>query len=1129
MKVSLNFESINKKINGGQNYNKVSEGQYWSVKDAHLDDLVAHIQLGHAWMPAAIDVEVDGKTKKRLAANCNFAELLAMDVDNSAALLDAEGKPVKGNDGQGIKVYQHDLTIAEAIAHPFLKAHACLIVPSANNTADWNKFRILFRIRDPLTSGALIKSAYEYLMELFPCADKACKDSSRFFYGALNAEIALINHDAYLPDDFLLNICETNTKKLEEQQKRFDERKTWIFSNNAADDTDERVITAFNCLPQRVAGTGTYHAWRDSIWGLVSHFGDSKAVVIATNHSPDQVRAIEKTAAAYDANRGIGVGSLFYHAETYGYKHPKRPAKNSNRGLSISEIAIASGKNIKGKQYVVQLSQICDRPTKDLLQGISENVTMSLLLAGYRELRGWENVLPAIAPETICSSRADTIINKLAYRYHFDFEVVQRALVTIKDAAKKYKPSLYESEGNDGLMARIRLCRVRFFEIPDQDGSPETMKKIQAIKVKEQAEAGYLRDRLAASLNSVLIFDLSIQNWYAYAGGIWERIDVSVVEKKLRHLERDLSANDDSLKGFDPPTKLLKEKLASLKSARLQRKMDDAPKNLLPLRDGVLDRKTMQLLPHDRQYRFTWQLALNWADRGRGCAPILDYINSFVGGDKQQAKLMLAWLNACVNGRSDLQRFMELVGIEGSGKSTFANLAIALVGTKNTAISNLETLEKNNFETASFKNKKLIVFNDVSEIAGNSGKLKALTGEDMIRFEEKGKQQCEGFRYGGLVMIVGEKPVKFSDNSGGLARRRVSVAFDKKIEAMHQRDLIKINDENITGEFAPYLAGLLETVLSISDEDIRNLVKLTEAFVPSLAATKNKILIQTNPLAAWFDARCLLNPDSEVAIGIGKPLGISRGDSHSRISHTEFADSDKKLYPNYLEYCHVSGIKPISVSRFSDDVLNLLNSQLNIKNITKVHRRTATVLTGLALRCDDTVSPKPLSPQRCDDYVMTCDDYVMAKSLASDDRDDCDDFLQVPHDVEKNKDTIPAPIIQAQENKFNIYRTSPEKSSQSSQSSPVMVSAITEPSQAITQSSQIEVKQPSILSAQSTVTPLKSKSKQFIAGENVVILADPHKGKKGVIIKYFDRGMYEVDLSGTIHTIAKENMQSICF
>jgi putative DNA primase/helicase len=74
---------------------------------------------------------------------------------------------------------------------------------------------------------------------------------------------------------------------------------------------------------------------------------------------------------------------------------------------------------------------------------------------------------------------------------------------------------------------------------------------------------------------------------------------------------------------------------------------------------------------------------------------------------------------------------MECVGIEGAGKSTFTNLVVALIGVKNCAITTLQTLEKNNFETASFYGKKLVLINDAPELAGDSGKLKALTGHDI--------------------------------------------------------------------------------------------------------------------------------------------------------------------------------------------------------------------------------------------------------------------------------------------------------------------------------------------------------------------------------------------------------------
>jgi putative DNA primase/helicase len=52
---------------------------------------------------------------------------------------------------------------------------------------------------------------------------------------------------------------------------------------------------------------------------------------------------------------------------------------------------------------------------------------------------------------------------------------------------------------------------------------------------------------------------------------------------------------------------------------------------------------------------------------------------------------LLAFLSAVVTRRSDLQRYLELIGGGGTGKSTFMALAKALAGEENAVSSQLRT------------------------------------------------------------------------------------------------------------------------------------------------------------------------------------------------------------------------------------------------------------------------------------------------------------------------------------------------------------------------------------------------------------------------------------------------------
>ncbi|MFZ9115198.1 MAG: PriCT-2 domain-containing protein, partial [bacterium] len=124
-------------------------------------------------------------------------------------------------------------------------------------------------------------------------------------------------------------------------------------------------------------------------------------------------------------------------------------------------------------------------------------------------------------------------------------------------------------------------------------------------------------------------------------------------------------------------------------------------------------------------------------DPSATCESIIKWLKNAQNGSWGRVQVLRAWLRAVLLSHSEIQKFVEIVGPGKSGKSTYANLAHALVGDENAMISSLEHLEKNRFETANLYKKKLLLFNDVERYGGSVSVLKAVTGRDLIRKERK--------------------------------------------------------------------------------------------------------------------------------------------------------------------------------------------------------------------------------------------------------------------------------------------------------------------------------------------------------------------------------------------------------
>ena len=173
------------------------------------------------------------------------------------------------------------------------------------------------------------------------------------------------------------------------------------------------------------------------------------------------------------------------------------------------------------------------------------------------------------------------------------------------------------------------------------------------------------------------------------------------------------------------------------------------------------------------------------------CEPIQEWLLEMCGGDLGLVQLMRAYLLGIVTGRTDWQKYLELVGAGGTGKSTFTRLATALVGTDNVHTTTLNKLEKSKFETASIAGKRLVLINDSERYAGEVGKLKNLTGQDTLPYEVKFKQSKGGFTPDALVIVTTNEVIQSADYTSGLARRRISIPMFNQVKSDRQKNLIE--------------------------------------------------------------------------------------------------------------------------------------------------------------------------------------------------------------------------------------------------------------------------------------------------------------------------------------------------
>jgi len=474
----------------------------------------------------------------------------------------------------------------------------------------------------------------------------------------------------------------------------------------------------------------------------------------------------------------------------------------------------------------------------------------------------------------------------------------------------------------------------------DEDG--DTNEK----KGKRNPSADVITDILLQMYQGDLRYSRMHNQFFVYGArypGLWSSLGEADMKGSIREKLEEIKSQVLP-KGYS--MNLINDLFTQLKITLMFDEWHEGADYLL-FTNGILNVEEKKLLPFDREMFMTQRLPYEYNPSAE-CEEIVKWLKQTQDGDWGRVQVLRAWLRAVLLGCSDIQKFVEIVGPGKSGKSTYANLAHALVGDENATISSLEHLEKNRFETANLYKKKLLLFNDVERYGGSVSVLKALTGGDLLRNEQKFQTDAQKpFKFSGLVMITANEPIQTTDPTSGLARRRLTIPFNNpfKGSAVEQHVLIDMDGRgNAYGKFAPLLPGLVNWVLDLSNDEMRGLLMETPKKVAFYVGYQSEQVLKSNQLLDWMHHCVIFDINVASAVGFAKPA--PQGSSGAYVNH------DKWLYASYCEFCKYSNTNILGRSRFESLLMDACVHQLGL-NVYRLKQSRGMRVVNLAIRGND--------------------------------------------------------------------------------------------------------------------------------------------------------------------------------
>jgi len=563
--------------------------------------------------------------------------------------------------------------------------------------------------------------------------------------------------------------------------------------------------------------------------------------------------------------------------------------------------------------------------TGDLLEAFGDNIpdapiiTKNAKVVKVKKVAAQSAILSLVAPPI-----NDVTITTLSTETAQDNFIVEKPekqeIITDKKTGSPGSPC--ELTGLTGSPARSSVMQTGLVD----DAELPTLSNQESGDYPEKESK--LAEQIANTLRDLLCYDEIAGDWYGQKKGLWYVIS----EKKA--LKIIMKALDIQM-----PEGYAINKLNNIKTfLTIYLLLDEWEQcsYLLPMKNGVLNIRTMRLMEHSHKNRFNWQLPYAFNPDAK-----IDIVRRWLwdasGQDKESVSIIRAFFKLALLG-GDVQKFLELIGLGGTGKSTLTRLLVAFIGEKNHTVTDLKNLETNRFECASLYGKRLAIINDSSRYGGEVAVLKAATGGDPLRLEKKNQQQSGSFVYKGVIAIVSNEPIQTADYTSGLIRRRMPVNFNRKVTDADKEKWRHVG--GIENAMQAELPGILNWVLSMSNDEVKSVVGGING---TMTQVQREHLVETHKIAAWLDDNTVIKTDAITYVGAS--MKKERDEDKVIKARTE------KLYANYEAWCDEGAVHPVALQKFTANLVDVCD-QLKIDVVAKAKDKFGKPVKGITIRRD---------------------------------------------------------------------------------------------------------------------------------------------------------------------------------
>lgn len=320
--------------------------------------------------------------------------------------------------------------------------------------------------------------------------------------------------------------------------------------------------------------------------------------------------------------------------------------------------------------------------------------------------------------------------------------------------------------------------------------------------------------------------------------------------------------------------------------------IEEQNRNLLNLKNGILDINSNILKPHSPDYIFFTQLPIYY-DPFADCTRIKQILNDLV--DENNMNLLQELFGFCLYRQYFIKKAFILTGVKHTGKTTIVNILIKMLGGDNICGVSLQDLSRYRFAIFNLHNKMANIVDDLSSNdIEDTGKFKMATGQSILTGERKFGDSFLFTNYAKLIFACNKIPAVNDIDDDAYFDRWIILNFNKVIS--EDKRIPNIVEDTTNSELE--MSGLLNWALI----GLKRLLTQNKfSYNRTAEQIKQEMLQNSNPIAS-FVYNCLVEDfESTNYIGIRKDVMYNYYRDYCQ-SNNLGIETDDYFYKNISKY-----------------------------------------------------------------------------------------------------------------------------------------------------------------------------------------------------------------------------------